>query len=67
MNGLMAVASNTAAGEGGLTAAGAVIMTLSILLVLGLAAFCMARILGEKHPEDHHHAPLDIDTHDTDS
>ena len=38
----------------------------SIALVLGLMAFCMSRILGEKHPERRHHTPLEIDTHDTD-
>lgn len=52
---------------GGLTAAGAVIMTLSILGVLGLCAFCMNIILRDKRPSEHHHAPLDIDTRDTDS
>lgn len=67
MNGLPAEVGKAATHEGGLTVAGAVIMTLSILLVLGLAVFCMVRILREKHPEEHHHAPLDIDTHDTDS
>jgi hypothetical protein len=39
-------------------------MVLSILLVLGLTVFCLVRILGEKRPAEHHHAPLDIDTHD---
>ncbi len=49
-----------------LTAGGIVVMTLSCGLVLGLMTFCLAKILGDKHPETHHHAPLDIDTHDTD-
>lgn len=66
MNGLLAVVGQTATEAGGLTPAGAVIMTASILLVLGLTVFCMARILREPRPEEHHHAPLDIDTHDTD-
>ncbi len=52
---------------GGLTPAGTVIMTLSILGVLGLCAFCMNKILREKRPSEHHHAPLEIDTRDTDS
>ena len=52
---------------GGLTAAGAVIMTLSILGVLGLCAFCMNRILRDKRQSEHHHAPLDIGTGDSDS
>jgi len=49
-----------------LTAGGIIVMTFSCALVLGLLIFCLARILGEKHPETHHHAPLDIDTRDTD-
>ncbi len=47
-----------------LTAAGGTIMTVSVLLVLGLCAFCFWRILREPTPSEHHHAPLDIDTHD---
>ena len=47
-----------------LTPAGATIMTISVLLVLGLCAFCFWRILREPTPSEHHHAPLDIDTHD---
>jgi ABC-type nickel/cobalt efflux system permease component RcnA len=47
-----------------LTPAGATIMTVSVLLVLGLCAFCFWRILREPAPSEHHHAPLDIDTHD---
>jgi hypothetical protein len=64
VNGLIAILGQTAGGEGGLTVGGAIIMVLSILLVLGLTVFCLARILGEKRPAEHHHAPLDIDTHD---
>ncbi len=66
MNGMVAILGQTAAGEGGLTPAGIVIMTASVLLVLGLMVFCMTRILRETRPEEHHHAPLDIDTHDLD-
>jgi ABC-type nickel/cobalt efflux system permease component RcnA len=47
-----------------LTSAGAAIMTVSVLLVLGLCAFCFWRILREPTPSEHHHAPLDIDTRD---
>ena len=47
-----------------LTGAGAAIMTVSIVFVLGLMTFCMSRILREQHPKQHLHAPLDIDTHD---
>ena len=49
-----------------LTAGGALIMGVCIVGVLGLLAFCMTRILRESHPEEHHHAPLEVDTHDTD-
>jgi hypothetical protein len=49
-----------------LTAGGGAIMTLSVLLVLSLCAFCFYRILREPAPSEHHHAPLDIDTHDLD-
>ena len=47
-----------------LTGAGAIMMTLSIVLVMGLMVFCLSRILREPHQEEHHHAPLDIDTQD---
>jgi hypothetical protein len=56
-----------AAASGGLTAGGLVVMSVSILLVLALTIFCLARILRESHPEEHHHAPLDIDTGDEDT
>ncbi len=42
-------------------------MTVCIVLVLGLMLICMIRILREKQPTEHHHAPLDINTHDYDS
>jgi hypothetical protein len=45
-----------------LNAGGVVVMTLSVLLVMGLLIFCLSKILREPHPETHHHAPLDIDT-----
>jgi hypothetical protein len=50
-----------------LTVGGIVVMAFSIVLVLGLLTFCMTRILGEQTPADHHHTPLDIDTHDYDA
>jgi len=50
----------------GLTVGGIIVMVFSCALVLGLLIFCLAKILGEKQPETHHHAPLDIDTRDND-
>ncbi len=50
----------------GLTSAGAAVMIGSFVIVGGLAAFCMYRILRESAPGEHHHAPLDIDTRDRD-
>lgn len=64
MMGSIVVLAQTAPEAAGLTVAGAIIMTLSIVGVLALSAFCMNKILREKHPSTHHHAPLDIDTHD---
>ncbi len=66
MNHVVAVLAQAGGEPGGLTVAGTVIMAGSILMVLGLASFCMVRILGEKdQPEGHHHSPLDIDRRDT--
>ena len=48
----------------GLTASGAAMMALSILMVLGLCLFCLVRIARSNRPSEHHHAPLDGDTHD---
>ena len=53
--------------EVGLTTSGIVVMAISILLVLGLAVFCIARILGEKRRETDRHVPLDINPHDVDT
>ena len=64
MYGLLSILA-IAGGEVRLTGAGALIMTLNIVLVLGLLVFCMSRILRETRPEEHHHAPLEIDTKDT--
>ena len=65
MNGLTALLAQASGAPTGLTFAGGLIMTVSVALVLGLAAFCMSRILREEKPAGHHHAPLDIDTPDT--
>jgi len=45
---------------------GWIMMILSIGTVLGLAIFCFYRILKAPRTEEHIHAPLDIDTHETD-
>lgn len=47
-----------------LTLSGAIVMLVTVGLVLALSAFCMWHILLEKRPKEHHHTPLDIDTHD---
>jgi hypothetical protein len=49
-----------------LTVGGAIVMTISVVLVLGLTIFCMSRILCEKRPAEHYHTPLDINTRDYD-
>jgi Na+-transporting NADH:ubiquinone oxidoreductase subunit NqrD len=67
MNTLAAVVAQAGADEVTLTVGGAVIMTLSVALVVGLNVFCMSRILREQKPSEHHHVPLDIDTHDLDA
>ena len=48
----------------GLTAGGWIMLIGCIGLVLSLCAFCFWKILTEQDPSEHHHAPLDIDTHD---
>lgn len=48
-----------------LTAAGWAMMIGCVGLVCGLMVFCFRRVLGESSPSKHHHAPLDIDTQDT--
>ena len=50
----------------GLTPGGWIMMVLCVGLVCGLVAFCFIRIMREPNPSQHHHAPLDIDTHDLD-
>ena len=44
-----------------LTAGGAAVMAISVGLVLGLAVFCMSRILGESRPTAQHRRPLGLD------
>jgi len=61
-----ALLAQVAEHDAGLTLGGAVMLTLSILLVCGLVVFCVVRILREDAPAQHLHVPLDIDTHDTD-
>ncbi len=64
MNTLAQVAAQTAGEPVTLTAAGVVMMTLCVALVLGLNVFCLVCMLRAPQPSEHHHAPLDIDTHD---
>jgi hypothetical protein len=59
----MAMLATTAENSVQLTVGGAIIMTVSVLLVLGLVIFCMTHILREKEPRKHR-APLEIDTRD---
>ncbi len=61
---LLILAQSPDPGAMTLTLSGALVMGLSILLVLVLCGFCLGRILSERHPESHHHAPLDIETGD---
>ncbi len=51
----------------GLNAGGWTVLVFCITLVCGLVAFCYYRLLREPKPSQHHHAPLDIDTHDVES
>ena len=37
----------------------------SVGFVVALTVFCFARVLRTPAPGEHMHAPLDIDTHDT--
>ncbi len=48
----------------GLNAGGWIMLVGCIGLVLSLCAFCFWKIMTEPKPSEHHHAPLDIDTHD---
>lgn len=48
-----------------MTVAGWLLMTTSVGFVVALTVFCFARVLRTPAPGEHLHAPLDIDTHDT--
>jgi hypothetical protein len=50
-----------------LSASGWTMMIGCISAVCLLVVFCFYRVLRESSPTEHHHAPLDIDTHDRDS
>ncbi len=50
-----------------MTWAGWLLMVLSCGSVVALMAFCYARVLRAPRPEEHMHAPLEIDTHDADT
>ena len=65
MPGAITMLATTAEESVQLTVGGAIIMTVSVLLVLGLMFFCMAHILREREPQ-RHHAPLEINTQDLD-
>jgi len=67
MSGTAPLLAQAAAGAETLTLGGALIMTASVVLVLGLNIFCFWRILREQQPAEHHHVPLEIDTHDAET
>ena len=50
-----------------MTTGGWILMTLSCGTVLGLTAFCYYRVLTSCGPDEHMHAPLEIDTRDKDT
>lgn len=50
----------------GLTTSGTIIMLGSIGIVCSLVVFCLLKILRESKPQEHLHAPLEIDTYDQD-
>ncbi len=49
----------------GLSFSGWALMISCVGLVCGMTVFCYYRLLRNPRPSEHHHAPLDIDTHDT--
>ena len=49
-----------------LNAGGWAVMIGCVGLVLAMCVFCFRRVMREPSPSERHHAPLDIDTHDTD-
>jgi len=50
-----------------MTAGGWTVMTLSVGFVLCLVIFCFYRVLRTPKSTEHMQAPLEIDTHDTDT
>ncbi|HPD31495.1 MAG TPA: hypothetical protein PLL20_16005 [Phycisphaerae bacterium] len=50
-----------------MTWAGWLLMTLSCGVVVSLMVFCYRRVLRTPRPEEHMHAPLEIDTRDADT
>ena len=48
-----------------LNASGWIVMIGCVGLVCGLMVYCYWRVLREPKPSEHHHAPLEIDTKDT--
>lgn len=64
MNAIMSTLAQAGEQDVTLTAGGAIIMTISVGLVLGLTVFCFWRLLRESTPSEHHHVPLDIGTYD---
>lgn len=49
-----------------MTVPGSVVMIVSIGFVVFLAVFCFYRVITTPKSEEHLHAPLEIDTGDTD-
>ena len=58
------IAMANVARQGGLSPGGWVVMLTSVGIVLALTVFCIVRIMRERRPHAHHHAPLEIDTRD---
>ena len=63
---IVTIVIGQAEGVARLSGQGIVLMVACIGFVLALCAFCFARLLRQKQPSEHHHAPLDIDTRDRD-
>ncbi len=53
--------------QGGLSSGGWTVMIGCIGFVCCLMVFCFYRLFREPRLSEHHHAPLDIDTHDLDT
>lgn len=61
----MSLQHETIAKVTGLTPGGWILLLGCAIFVIGLCIFCFWRLLTESSPTEHHHAPLDIDTYDT--